>query len=96
MIQENLDPVVIPDNLDDTPDNNKLLLNNSKQFNQILIKDNLRLKSILNMVIKYFIIKDKCVINNSCIIASYLKDSEDIPPQCDTCIVQELMKIRGH
>ena len=96
MIEEKLDPVVIPENLDDTPDNNKLLLNNSKQFNQILIKDNLRLKSILNMVIKYFIIKDKCVINEDCIMASYLKDSENVPPQCDMCIVQKLMEMRGH
>ena len=96
MIEEKLDPVVIPDNLDDTPNNNKVLLNNSKYFNQILIKDNMRLKSILNMVIRHFVIKDACVIKPDCVVVNYLKDSEDIPPQCDMCIVNKLMEIRGH
>lgn len=95
MIPEKIDPVVIPENLDDTKDNNKILLNNSKYFNRILIQDNERLKQILNMVIRHFVIKDACQIKPNCIMVKYLKDSEKIPPQCDACIVQKLYEIRG-
>ena len=90
-----IDPVVIPDNLDDTKDNNKILLNNSKYFNRILIQDNVRLKQILNMVIRHFVIKDACQIKPDCVMVKYLKDSEDIPPQCDSCIVETLYGLRG-
>lgn len=95
MIPEQIDPVVIPENLDDNKDNNKILLNNSKYFNRILIQDNERLKRILNMVIRNFVIRDSCQIKPDCVIVKYLKDSEDVPPQCDACIVKELYRLRG-
>ena len=91
-----LDPVEIPENLDQTPENLKILLNNSKQFNQVLVHDNKRLKEILNMVVRYFILKESCQIKDDCYIPGYLKDSEDVPFQCYQCIVSHLESMRGH
>lgn len=94
-MQEQVTQSQIPSRIDDSPENLRLLLENAKQFNSILIQDNRRMKDILNMVVRHFIIGKECTIDSKCCIPSYLGSSEEVSPNCYQCITNKLREIRN-